>query len=109
MGSFASTLTNDFAVLDDPITVTYLDVSGSATFSVAGVQRYAIDAVELEHGEGLFQAGDTIFELPVVNVSFDPATDDVITEPSGKVWNVVQKVGKVVWDTVWQLVCRPQR
>ncbi len=112
MGRFADAISNDYQVLDEPETVTFTPVnhSGGDPVEVEGAQRYAIGLVEIEQSQGLFVAGDVVWELPLVLMEdVQPQQGDTVTDSDDVAWVVVQRVGKIIWGTAWQLVCRPQR
>lgn len=123
--SFTKCIRDDYKVTDSPVTVTFtskgVDGGEDAEATVTGAVKYELTLREVTASEGVFQARDVRWELPVTKDGwwpevYAPKEGDRIAETANEggadeatVGYSVLEVTKGTWDTVWLCFCRPER
>ncbi len=97
---------DDFAaVTDGLVPVTVMRPGSSARTDVAGALRQAVRAREIDQSPGRFESGDVVWHLPAAELPEPPQPGDVILDPDGVRWTVLDVRHRVLGSR-WRCVAR---
>jgi hypothetical protein len=100
---------NDYTIVDDPEALTYTVVkrTGNVNHAITHGFRAELDARELAASAGVYTGQDQIWFIPrtlVTAAAVAPKLADLITDPDGQVWTVLE--ASPTGRQYWRFVCR---
>ena len=122
---FGKSIRRDYKVVDSLVTVRFtsrgVDGAGDQTATITGATRDKISRREVQASEGAFDTQDVAWELPAAGEAWWPTT--LAPKPGDRIEETLDEGGpeervvgytvseavKGVWDTVWRVVCHPER
>ena len=100
-------LTTEWQWIDgwEDVTHTSHRTSGDLSSCVQGALKTAITLAERQASQGVYRADDVTWELPAVNVKYDPKPGDVITDCDDRDWTVLDVRGPL-YNDFWACTSR---